>query len=713
MFGKKADKSLQVFKTKGRKTSIGRRLTLVLTIVLFVILGAKTAYDSAMRYKNDLDDAKQLKTEETRKYAEKLQNRITAAYTATSDLSNIVNSIIADVPAEQRPEKLLLDFLQKMAMNNKYTEGLGIYFEADAFDGRDAQRVTKDNPEGLFAAYMEKSGEVNRSADNDSEWYKTAMSTKEPYLSLPYEHDGVLVSTYAMPILHNNEAIGVVSANIDLSEVQTALEKDTDKNPLDAMLLYTSQGTIVANSFKPDDLMKNALEISPDLNETFDTVKSGKEVSVIKNFAATGKETLCVYVPVNTFTDKTWIFQSGVAIEYLAGEAMAVMITSIIMSAAVIGIIAIIILALLNKMLTKPLSIVTSAIEKLSNYNLNLKEEETKGAAYMAGGDEIGVLVRSMTKLTENLAQIVQNISSYSQNTAATAEELTATAQATSDSAHEVAGAVNNIADGATSQAQDTQYAAQEIDNSSRRLNDMKKYIEDLNEAIASIEDKKNNGLNVLDDLAYYTKQTNQSADSVSKIIGETSVSAEKISKASEMIQSLSDQTNLLALNAAIEAARAGEAGKGFAVVAEEIRKLAEQSAGFTDEIRVVINELMDRTKDAVATMENAATVVESQVAKMDETKSSFEDIADAIDTGKEKIENVNEASKVVEESNEKIVSVIQNLSAVAQENAATTEEASASVETQVQSISDISKASENLAEIASQLQNEVSKFKM
>ena len=54
---------------------------------------------------------------------------------------------------------------------------------------------------------------------------------------------------------------------------------------------------------------------------------------------------------------------------------------------------------------------------------------------------------------------------------------------------------------------------------------------------------------------------------------------------------------------------------------------------------------------------------------------------------------------------------MVENLSAIAEENAATTEEASASVDTQVQSIGDISQASENLANIATELQDEVSRF--
>jgi len=44
-------------------------------------------------------------------------------------------------------------------------------------------------------------------------------------------------------------------------------------------------------------------------------------------------------------------------------------------------------------------------------------------------------------------------------------------------------------------------------------------------------------------------------------------------------IDEIAFQTNLLALNAAVEAARAGDAGRGFAVVAEEVRSLALRAA--------------------------------------------------------------------------------------------------------------------------------------
>ena len=125
-------------------------------------------------------------------------------------------------------------------------------------------------------------------------------------------------------------------------------------------------------------------------------------------------------------------------------------------------------------------------------------------------------------------------------------------------------------------------------------------------------------------------------------MVVETDRSADRIRVASDMIKSIAAKTNLLALNAAIEASRAGEAGKGFTVVADEIRKLAEQSNRYTDEISAIISELLKNTGDCVKVFDEVAKIMESQTISVKNTINNFYGIRDAIDKIRSIIEDLN-----------------------------------------------------------------------
>jgi methyl-accepting chemotaxis protein len=166
---------------------------------------------------------------------------------------------------------------------------------------------------------------------------------------------------------------------------------------------------------------------------------------------------------------------------------------------------------------------------------------------------------------------------------------------------------------------------------------------------------------------------------------------SQQIAGVADVVSELAEQTNILALNATIEASSAGEWGRRFAVVAEEIRKLADRTAGSGKEIRAMIDDVRTAVNTTVMATEIGAKAVDTGVQQFDQATTSFRRIADLVSTA-------NDASREIE------LSTAQQSTAVEQVNTAASDTARVTRETENNAVQ-TGQTAAHLASLSSDLQ--------
>lgn len=357
-----------------------------------------------------------------------------------------------------------------------------------------------------------------------------------------------------------------------------------------------------------------------------------------------------------------WVICTGTYIDevdkYMAGQ-----FTVITLATLVIVILSLfIVFRYTNASIVKPLNMSITKIKEMAENGGDLTQKiEVKSK------DEFGELAQAVNKMIDSIRQMMTQLIGHAKEVAEATQQLVSTTQQTAATANETSATMTEIATTVDNVTENIQVINKTADNTTELANSGS---EEISRAIAQmhrISDSTGEVVTAFDGV-------NQKAQEINKII--------------ELITTVADQTNLLALNAAIEAARAGEHGRGFAVVAEEVRKLAEQSAGATTEIRTLITGIQVETQKAMSILTAANHEVEIGTVGVQESGSNFNKIANGILTLTSQLHDIVTAAEQMDAG-------VQSVSASTEEQTAATEEILASAES-------LEKIAEELNKLAS-----------
>lgn len=361
---------------------------------------------------------------------------------------------------------------------------------------------------------------------------------------------------------------------------------------------------------------------------------------------------------------------------------------------------------LLLESIALPISELGEVVEAVAQGNLAVEFESFVEGNIKELGNELNSAIRSIATLITNISQIGDLV-------AAAAEEMLVKGEEMKNTTLEVASATQQMAEGAQQQAQQTDEASKMMDNVLSSVGVMAKKASKINESANIGQENSTKGLDTIKLVAENMIQIKTSAHSTSTSIEAFAERSEEIASALSVITDIASQTNLLALNAAIEAARAGDAGRGFAVVAEEIRKLAEGSRRSAVEIEKVIREVHKDIALASKAIDNMEKSVKSGISASKKAEAVFGSIEEA---NKETLNLSNEIVDATEEQRASINATARNIEKiviVAEETASGTEQVASSSRLLSQGMNEVTATSEDLANVATQLQENISKFKL
>lgn len=389
--------------------------------------------------------------------------------------------------------------------------------------------------------------------------------------------------------------------------------------------------------------------------------------------------------------------------EQIAGTMMMLLLT-----VAIITLIAIGFAVILSSIISKPLTNVNKMLSDISDGEGDLTKELNINTR-----EEIGTLAKLFNQFVMKIRNVVIQVKASAASLTNYTDEIHEAIEQANESIEQVNFEVRNMVDGLQNSASVVEQTTAGIEELSSSAQMISKEADAVASDSKQVLSASKNGVEKLSKVVNSIGQVKNSTESMANVIGALKLSSEEIVGIVNMINAIAEQTSLLALNASIEAARAGEHGRGFSVVAEEVRKLAEQSKGSAFKINDIITQISKDIKGASETMIKEQTLVDISVSEANDTSVSFNQILSLIEAIAVKMTNISHGAHQQSMISEEMAKAIDELSHVMQGNVASSERIGESVESQVATFEEIAASITELKNMAGLLETETNRFKV
>ncbi|TQR24923.1 HAMP domain-containing protein [Bacillus safensis] len=524
------------------------------------------------------------------------------------------------------------------------------------------------------------------------DWYQQAMHDEkgEPVVTNPYisaTTNGMVV-TIAQRLKDGSGAIGI---DIDVQDIVDKI-KDIKIGREGYPIIANKNKQIVAH---PEE--KSGSKVTENISSI---LYSGKEGT--STYENKGEQKRIVFV-TNDLTG--WKIAGTMFVSETEEAAQPVWNSAIILliSSFILGGVAIFFIV----------RSITIGLRRLVDFSEKVSEGDLTETLETKSKDEIGDLTRSFSKMSESLRDVIRAVQQSVDNVASASEELTASASQTSQATEHITMSIEQFSNGNEAQNEKVESSTNQLVAMNEGLQDMSHTSSEVAAVSLQSTEAAGQGGRIVESTASQMKHIDTSVQEAEQVMKELEYKSKDITSILNVINGIADQTNLLALNAAIEAARAGESGRGFSVVAEEVRKLAVQSADSAKEIEKLIQEIVLEIAKSQDMFKAVNREVNAGLGMTEEAKESFQHIYEAAEGMSKKLTQLNDTAIDLSSGSKLVSQAMQEMRQVSRESAANIQDIAASAEEQLASMEEITSSSVTLANMAEELKELTSQFKI